>query len=207
MSLGTKLLEVAKQCRYMKKDGRNSFQNYNYTTAASVLGEVNEAMTTQGLYAETRAELVESRDVTSSKGNNEKFVIVKVSVIVHDADDPKETVTYEGYGSGQDVGDKAVMKANTAAVKYAYVMGLPIAMGNDSEDENNYVYSAPPKNYTSNGNASATKASNGAKCSDCGKPITDGILKFSQRDYGKPLCMDCQKKHTPLNKGSNGAPF
>lgn len=207
MSLGTKLLEVAKQCRYMKKDGRNSFQNYNYTTAASVLGEVNEAMTTQGLYAETRAELVESRDVTSSKGNNEKFVIVKVSVIVHDADDPKETVTYEGYGSGQDVGDKAVMKANTAAVKYAYVMGLPIAMGNDPEDENNYVYSAPPKNYTSNGNASATKSQNGGKCSNCGKSISDKVANYSQGKYGKPLCYDCQNKSPKLNENSSDAPF
>ena len=30
-------------------------------------------------------------------------------------------------------------------------------------------------------------------CSDCGAPITKGILRVSVSKYGKPLCMKCQR--------------
>lgn len=32
-------------------------------------------------------------------------------------------------------------------------------------------------------------------CSDCGNKITDGVKTVSEKKYGKPLCMNCQKKH------------
>ncbi len=32
-------------------------------------------------------------------------------------------------------------------------------------------------------------------CQDCGKEISDGVVKYAIRNYGIPLCMDCQKKH------------
>ena len=202
MSLGAKLVEVAKACRYMTKDGRNDFQKYDYVTAASLLGKVNEALTSQGLYTETHCELIESRDVSTARGNTEKFVVMKVSVTIHDADDPKETVTYEGYGSGQDAGDKAIMKSNTAAIKYAYLMGLPIAMGDDPEENSpNYVpedyYSPPPKPRQSQ--PPRTQHANNQStvgCVDCGTVIDDQrVISYSQKKFGKPLCRDCQKNH------------
>lgn len=44
-----------------------------------------------------------------------------------------ETVTITGLGSGQDSGDKAVMKAQTAAIKYAYLLSMAISTGDDPE--------------------------------------------------------------------------
>lgn len=35
-------------------------------------------------------------------------------------------------------------------------------------------------------------------CSDCGAPITEGVYKLSEDRFGRPLCANCQKKHTPL---------
>ena len=43
MSIGLKLNKVMAACRYMAKDGRNDFQKYDYTTAASIFGKINEA--------------------------------------------------------------------------------------------------------------------------------------------------------------------
>ena len=135
MGIGIKLNKVMEACRYMTKDGRNDFQKYDYTTAASIFGKINEAMTAQGLYVTTKFDLVEAQTVTTARGNTEKFVAMKATITVHDAYDAKESVQFEGYGSGQDAGDKAIMKANTAALKYAYIGGLCISMGDDPEDD------------------------------------------------------------------------
>lgn len=37
-------------------------------------------------------------------------------------------------------------------------------------------------------------------CCDCGAKISDGVSKFALRNYGKPLCMKCQKNY---NNGGN----
>lgn len=44
-----------------------------------------------------------------------------------------ETFSLVGLGSGQDSGDKAVMKAQTASMKYAYLLSLAISTGDDPE--------------------------------------------------------------------------
>lgn len=211
MSIGEKLIKVMTACRYMTKDGRNDFQKYDYTTAASIFGKINEAMTEQKLYVSTKFELVESRDVTTAKGNTEKFVAMKVTITVHDAEDtkepilaegyrlPKETVTFEGYGSGQDAGDKAIMKANTAALKYAYIGGLCISMGDDPEEDTgtNAYQPSTRQQQTKPTNNPPPRQSNMApselKCRQCGKPITQAEASYSMNKYGKHLCRDCQK--------------
>lgn len=50
---------------------------------------------------------------------------VNITLIDRDSD---ESVLITGIGSGQDSGDKAVMKAQTAAIKYAYMLSVsPLA--------------------------------------------------------------------------------
>lgn len=197
MSIGEKLNKVMAACRYMTKDGRNEFQKYDYTTAASIFGKINEAMTEQKLYVSTNFELVESRDVTTAKGNNEKFVAMKVTITVHDAEDPKETATFEGYGSGQDAGDKAIMKANTAALKYAYIGGLCISMGDDPEDDNGTTAYQPSsrqqQSKPANNPPRQSTAPSDLKCRQCGKPITQAEASWSLNKFGTHLCRDCQK--------------
>lgn len=191
MPIGEKLSKVMSACRYMAKDGRNDFQRYDYTTAASMFGKINEALTAQNLFTEVRSEIIESRDVTTQKGNSEKFVATKVAVIIHDAEDPNQFVTFEGYGSGQDAGDKAIMKSQTAALKYAYIGGLCIAMADDPETDsgtNAYKQNSPPKQNQSQKNSDAD-----LKCSRCGAAITSKVAGFSQQKFGKPLCFNCQK--------------
>ena len=92
------------------------------------------------------------------------------------------------------------MKAQTAAIKYAYMMSLCIATGDDPEadgktDENTDT----PKQ----GKTAAKKAVNkndidkqedAVICVGCGEVITsERVVKYSMDKYGQPLCMDCQK--------------
>lgn len=197
MALGIKLAAVMEACRFMPKDGRNDFQKYDYTTAASMFAKINEALTAQKLYTEVRSELIESRDVTTSKGNLEKFVIMKVTVTVHDADDPKAFVTFEGYGSGQDAGDKAIMKSNTAALKYAYIGGLCIAMADDPEtDSGTMAYQPPIKQNPAPSPTPPHQTQTRDRCEKCGNPITNpNIVRYSKQKFGKCLCYECQPKN------------
>lgn len=191
MSIGSKLIAVMDACQFVKKDGHNGFQHYGYTTAAGLFAKVNAELVKQGLFTQSDVSLLESRDVTSAKGNPEKYAVVQAKITVTDFESG-ESVTFSAPGSGQDVGDKAVMKAVTAATKYAYVTGLCIAMGDDPENlSNTNSYSTPIKN-----SAPAQQKSNGSfadKCSACGKDINQKILDYSKKKFGKPLCYDCQK--------------
>lgn len=191
MSIGSKLVAVMDACQYASKDGRNSYQGYSYTTAAGLFAKVNAEFVNQGLFTQSDCSLLNSRDVTTAKGNSEKYTEVQVKIIVTDSESG-ESVTFTGLGSGQDVGDKAVMKAVTAATKYAYVTGLCIAMGDDPEETPNV------SNYSASNNSAQAKSNGNGnyvdKCSKCGKGINQKTLDYSKSKFGKPLCYDCQQK-------------
>ena len=101
----------------------------------------------------------------------------------------------KGYFGGRSkryrVAREAVMKAQTAAIKYAFMLSLCIATGDDPEadtgtDEvtSEKVNPARPPKATSN-----TKT-----CADCGEIIADArVISFSNNRYGRVLCRDCQK--------------
>lgn len=185
MKIGEKLTAVMEICRHMPKDAENTFQHYRYTTAAGMFAKINEAMTSQGLYTQVELSLLDLRDVTTSKGNAEKHAVVSAKITVTDSE-TGESVTFTGIGSGQDASDKAIMKANTAALKYAYIGGLCIAMSDDPESDNGDTYQPP-----------APKKSNGdivGKCDKCGKAVTAKVAEYSQKQFGKRLCYDCQNK-------------
>lgn len=195
MKIGEKITAVMEACRHMPKDAENSFQHYRYTTAAGMFARINEAMTSQGLYTQVEMTLLDLRDVTTSKGNSEKHAVVSAKITVTDSE-TGESVTFTGLGSGQDAGDKAIMKGNTAALKYAYIGGLCIAMSDDPESDSGNTYQ-PPAPKKSNGNGDIV-----GKCDKCGKAVTAKVADYSQKKFGKRLCYDCQKE-----LGGNKNPF
>ena len=96
-----------------------------------------------------------------------------------------ETVSCSGIGSGQDPGDKAAMKACTASLKYAWMMTLAMATGDDPEAD-----SGVDLRMTTDAKLPEPPAA----CSECGSTITPGVLKVSTMRFKKPLCMKCQDK-------------
>lgn len=103
-------------------------------------------------------------------------------------------------GSGQDSGDKAVMKAQTAAIKYAYLLSFAISTGDDPEadqrtDESSSVSSVLSAASTSKAFQQKSKTKGQVyACHECGEKLTDRVATFSMQRYGRPLCMDCQKQ-------------
>ena len=79
--------------------------------------------------------IISSFDVTNAKGNIEHQVTVGCNILLIDSESG-ESIDLYGIGTGQDAGDKAVMKAETAAIKYAYLLSMAISTGDDPEADN-----------------------------------------------------------------------
>lgn len=209
--IAKKLVAVMAECAYITKNGVNDYHKYKYATAEDVLQKVNESLTKNKIACFVVPELLEFKDVLNLKGNTEHLATVKVTITLIDSDNG-ESVQFVGMGSGQDAGDKAVMKAQTAATKYAYMLSLCIATGDDPEadsktDENNF---AAPQNAAAKPKSAACKPKskpvtkpaldrNVITCVGCGEVIaSDRVVEYSLAKFGHPLCMNCQKAATKV---------
>ena len=203
-----KLVNVMAEVSHVAKNGTNDFHHYKYATASDVLEKVNETLCKYGIASLAQAKLISMENVVNAKGNQEHLATVMVSIKLVDTESG-ESVIISGLGNGQDSGDKAVMKANTAAIKYAYLMTFNISTGDDPEadrrtdefGEGVSQQSPFPFNSSSqegeyvprNVRRSGTKNS-GYNCVDCGMAITAKVDGFSKSRFGRSLCMDCQKQ-------------
>lgn len=201
-NISAKMVAVMKECAHVLKNGTNSFHGYKYATSADVLEKVNTALVKNGISSMAMPELLSCADVTNSKGNKEHLATVKITIMLTDSTSG-ESVTLVGLGSGQDAGDKAVMKAQTAAIKYAYLLSLNISTGDDPEadvhTDQNYSDEGQPalsQKATKTAYRAPFPASTQSFCADCGCSISDKVRRFSESRYGRPLCMHCQKKAT-----------
>lgn len=183
-----KFIKVMEECSLIRKNGTNDFHHYKYATSADVLEKVNASLVKHKLASIVVPEIASSADVINNKGNTEHLVTVKVNITLVDTESG-ECMLITGIGSGQDSGDKAVMKAQTAAIKYAYMLSLAISTNDDPEadsktDEGAYL---PESIKTVSTNENLI-------CSHCGIKVSIGVMNVSSQKYGKPLCMKCQKK-------------
>jgi len=206
MNIAGKLVKVMQECSFVPKNGTNSYHNYKYATAEDVLSAVNQSLARYGIACIVMPTLESNIDVVNQKGNIEHLATVSVHIQLIDSE-TGESVDLFGMGSGQDAADKAVMKAQTAAIKYAFMLSLCIATGDDPEadaavDERSYgtpqnqSYQKPANHYTPAQPASTNSGNKeaGAVCVACGKEITPKVLQYSLARYKRPLCMECQKK-------------
>ncbi len=187
-NIAGKIVKIMEECSVVRKNGTNDFHHYKYTTSADVLEKVNAALVKNRVASIVLPEVIDSSDVVTSRGNTEHLVTVKVTITLIDTESG-ESIEIAGTGSGQDGGDKAVMKAQTAAIKYAYLLSLAISTNDDPE--------ADSRTDESVGIARADNpifVDNVLVCSDCSSKITAGVMKVSMNKFGKPLCMKCQKK-------------
>lgn len=186
-NIASKLVQVMEECRAIPKNGTNSFHHYKYTTLADVMEKINIALVKQKLVSVVVPELIASMEVLTAKGTTEHLVTVKTNITLIDSESGQE-LHLCGLGSGQDSGDKAVMKAQTAAIKYAYMLSFAISSADDPETD--------PK--TDENTAASHLAEDVVilplSCSDCGSRITTGIQSVSMKKYGRSLCIKCQKK-------------
>ena len=191
-NIAKKLVKVMSECSHVIKNAQNDFHNYKYATAEAVLQKVNASLTKYNIASIVSPTLDSMVEVLNR--NEKKEHLATVSVQVHLIDgDSGESVDLFGIGSGQDAGDKAVMKAQTAAIKYAFILSLCIATGDDPEAD-----SATDENMESVTKPEVKPVVNKGSCESCGAKISDKVKAFSLQRYGKALCMDCQKEYAKV---------
>ena len=197
--LASKFIEVMKECSHVAKSGTNSFHGYKYATCSDVLQKVNTSLTKNGIASVVSPEVVNLIDVTTAKGNIEHLATVKVEITLIDKDSG-ETVTLRGLGSGQDAGDKAIMKAQTAAIKYAYLLSLAISNGDDPEADTQTDESTSIAPSVANNNKASTMTVPHSilTCSECGSKISQKVADFSHDKFGRSLCMNCQRNSSAV---------
>ena len=201
--IAKKLVNVMNECSHIAKNGLNSYHQYKYATAEDVLLKVNEALTKNKIASVVIPEIASMVDVTNLKGNTEHLATVNVQIRLIDSESG-ESVDFFGIGSGQDAGDKAVMKAQTAAIKYAYMLSLCIATGDDPEadsktDENFAIGNKGTKITRIEMTTPKIPVENIVVCANCGEEIkSERIIQYSIGKYHKPLCMTCQKQMTKI---------
>lgn len=191
--LAKKFIEVMKECSYVEKNGTNTYHNYQYATSADVLAKVNASLVKHGIASVAVPELLGMVDVTTAKGNTEKLATVQMQITLIDTESG-ETFAIVGIGSGQDSGDKAVMKAETAAIKYAYMLSLAISTGDDPETDMQTDISVGENAETASMPVPQERPIKSVKvrCTDCGIIINERVGNYSLKKYGRPLCMRCQ---------------
>ena len=171
-TLVQKLADVMAEVGYIQKDATNEFHKYRYASAAAVLSKVNAALSSRGIAVSSTAELVAHDRIEGAKPKT--IAVVKLTLIFNDGTD---ALQIEGLGSGEDTGDKAVMKANTAALKYALANAFLISWGDDPE---------------------ADPSTDGAQVNEAEAVATDGWLDVCEKASGSPLATF--KKWWPTNK-------
>lgn len=117
---------------YVQKDKLNKQQNYTYLSEAGILAKIQPAICKVGLLGIPKFRETKAEDKITLKGDTWKLVTVEVTLKVIDPD----TCEYEeiiALGQGLDSGDKAIGKAQTQALKYAWWKLLQLGTGDDPE--------------------------------------------------------------------------
>jgi len=134
-SLHRKLAQVMYEADRIPKNGTapqamGGFKFVQVGDAADVirkaLAEVGVSMLPSGI------ELVSESENPTSSGKMMTTMTVRTTWTLTDGDSG-ETAIIQSMGSGGDMGDKAIPKAQTNAMKYALLMGFLLSTGDDPE--------------------------------------------------------------------------
>jgi hypothetical protein len=151
-----KKLALQSKVGYIQRDKQNPHFKYKYVSAEAVLKAVNPAM------LEARMSSMPTFRIVPVPGGRADVVTVECVLHLTDEETGYGEIASVAFGSGQDTGDKAVMKAQTAALKYAWTTALNVPTGDDPEADANTDKAAEPeapqptKTYTPTRQGSST---------------------------------------------------
>lgn len=184
------LRAVSRSVAVIAKDAENAHFKYKYCSAEAVCTRVNAALCEHGIaIVGSTAEVLHYDPVS----------IVRLSwTLALDF----ETATFQGLGSGTDKGDKAIMKANTAALKYLLGAAFCISWGDDPEADAATDARAEPKAPPYVNILSAAAAmfdSIGAAGTHVElRSLRDGVISFRGEDCYDDLVREYKNKEKEL---------
>lgn len=151
------LADISPSVGYVLKDAANDHHHYKYASAEAVFQKIRPALADRGIAVMPHACLERMDHYETDKGKKKWLAVVSYRLTFHYKN---ATLVAECLGSGSDTDDKAVMKANTAALKYVLAGVFLISWGDDPEkDEAAAPSPSPEKKDAIAGAVSALEAS------------------------------------------------
>lgn len=185
VSVHVKLLDAQRSVDAVVKRGQNTEQRYSYATAADVIGVCRKALHDAGLYsAVTATKVTERQEFVTQKGTKGLHVEVRVTLWIRDPEainnlkpNSPGAVAFEARGAGADYGggDKAVLKAQTAATKYAYANALALPFADHDPEKDTGEPGRLPEQK-----ADPKKALPEEKVEEIGKLLKDSSIGFDR---------------------------
>lgn len=194
MNIYEKLTQIQNELK-APKNQFNPFGNYNYRSCEDILEAVKPLLLKHKLTQIIDDDVKEINGRFYIKATITLFNSEKVEEAIIVSALAREEENKKGMDSSQLTGS-----TSSYARKYA-LAGLYALDDTKDSDGLNTHGKEHSKADTSRKQASTTSnkkvASNNQtafKCSECGVGINQAVKTFSEKKYGKPLCMDCQKK-------------
>lgn len=136
--------DVLKDVGAVGKDGKNTFDKYNYRSIDAVMNAMHPAMANHGVFVSPEVLEMTREERQSANGNTLIYSMAKVRYTFFAEDGSSVTATV--IGEGMDRGDKSINKAMSAAFKYALfqVFCIPTEEMVDSEQDSPAVSDRKP---------------------------------------------------------------
>lgn len=176
--------------------------NYKYAPLEAIVEQV------KGLLAESGF----SYTFDTDEADGAVIIYCKVKHIQGHMEVSKATITRETttkMNASQQSG-----AAMTYGKRYAFINAFGILTGDEDVDATTPKTEKPmtprqmadqKEESTQVDKSTSIQGDEILKCSDCDEDITDRVAAYSQRQYGRKLCFDCQKEERSKNRGqSNG---
>lgn len=199
---------------------KTNYLNHYYVSATSVINRLNNVLTPFGWsfrIVDTQIVLPNSTfDNSGKKDYGSAYVLGELTICGQ---------TRMHIGSSQLTNIKSSYLAaeiknatSDCLKKCASLFGIPCVINTSKPNSNNYNnnnnnnnnnynnsvnngYSQQNNNYQSSGGYQQNNYQNQGNeekqyCSDCGYEIYGKVLDFSTKKFGRPVCMNCQKKYS-----------
>ena len=189
LSLAQLLPKIMEEAGYIQKQGKVEMgggRGYKFASLEQVLDKVRAAMVRHGVFIHASTNTSEPLLVVNPVGSDGKPKATQFHAVSH------VSITfgrhgglgkielagpYEGTGSGADTGDKAVMKANSSAMKYALQKAFLISWGDDPEaDPSLYEEEKPAKKAPAKAKAADKAPETPAETKSTGGGVASDLL-------------------------------
>ena len=172
--LVTKLVDILKNCKAVKKSGNNSAQGYQYATEADILDVVRDQLVQKQIFvfsSSNTKEIIKMDKIYKGEKQGDNILAVVNSEHAFVDGDTGARVIVCATGTGWDMTDKGVFKAITGLNKYMFSKNFMIESEDDPERDNaNPSYTKAPASGGGNKAKPAAKTSAPAAPKSFGTP-------------------------------------
>jgi hypothetical protein len=149
-NLMSKLVSIMEEAGTVKKEGFNDFNKYKYVKESDVAEKLQGLFVKHKVFVFSSVLEANERQIQSSTGKANMYATVKMLYTFVDAENSEDRFEVQAYGSGMDVGDKAIYKALTGAHKYFLIRNFNLGSDDDAEKESPAVGETKEKTVLEN---------------------------------------------------------